>query len=235
MSIFSKFLAIIQGFPQAVDLSTETLAVQDIQVSGVPLSQAQADAFFSGTIPGTATSVSISANVPGSVGNSIALVFNGSNDINAAIATWNGAHPSNQAILTAGNGSQVPSAQTTMLSGGLDAGSSIIGDTANYQNFTPTSPTVGGALAGIDSALTAVSGSQKVDKFTLNGTDITNKFVTLSATPGIPGNTILLVADAGDMFYGTDFEVIGNQLSWNGKLLDGILASGDNLTVTYKT
>ena len=72
-----------------------------------------------------------------------------------------------------------------------------------------------------------------VQTFTLTGTDITNGYVTLSAAPIVPANTVLFVADAGNMFYGVDFTVTGSQLIWTGYALDGILASGDNLTVTY--
>lgn len=77
------------------------------------------------------------------------------------------------------------------------------------------------------------STSQVVDTFTLSGTDITNKFVTLSETPSLPGHTILLIDGSPSTFYGTDFTVSGTQLSWSGLSLDGILSSGDNLTVTY--
>jgi hypothetical protein len=73
----------------------------------------------------------------------------------------------------------------------------------------------------------------KVDKFTLNGTDISNGFVVLSLTPSVAGNTILSIENAGGMFYGIDFTVTGNHLSWTGLALDGILSSGDKLTVTY--
>jgi hypothetical protein len=79
------------------------------------------------------------------------------------------------------------------------------------------------------------SGSQQVDLFTLNGTDISNKSITLSMTPSTPNETILLVAQAPNMFYGVDFTVSTNQLSWSGLALDGILSSGDNLTVSYNT
>lgn len=77
------------------------------------------------------------------------------------------------------------------------------------------------------------SGSQKVDKFTLNSTDISNKYVTLSSAPTTADQTLLIVGDAGGMFYGVDFTVSGNQLSWSSLALDGILAVGDNLSVTY--
>lgn len=77
--------------------------------------------------------------------------------------------------------------------------------------------------------------SEKVNKFTLDGTDASNKFVTLTDTPATPGDTILLVEDAANMFYGVDFIVTGNQLSWSSLALDGILSSGDNLTIVYKT
>jgi len=233
MSIISKVSELVNGHQQTVDLSANTLNVGGLEIAGLPLSQVEAIAFYSGTPTGASTPVSISANNGGSVGNSIALVFDGSTSITAQIAAWNLAHPSNQATLTSGNGSQIPSAQTVSLSGGLDPGSSVIGNTATYINFTPTAPTIAGALAGIDSAL-ASTGSSSIDKFTLNGTDITNKFVTLSLIPSVPSNTILLVEDAGNMFYGVDFTVSGNQLSWSGKALDGILSSGDNLTVSYK-
>lgn len=235
MTTINKFSALKNGMQRTSDLSVDTLAVSSIIIGGIPVSQTGAFASSIGTIPGTATSTSIVANWAGTTGNSIALVFNGSNTINAAISTWNLAHPTNQATLTSGDGSQIPSAQTVNLSGGINAGSSVIGDTAIYENFTPTAPTVAGVLAGIDIALSnIVSGaSQKVDTFTLDSTDITNKYVTLSFTPAVADDTILLVEDAPGMFFGADFTVSGNQLSWNSLALDGILSVGDNLTVTY--
>lgn len=79
------------------------------------------------------------------------------------------------------------------------------------------------------------SSTQTVDKFILNSTDESNKFITLSGTPLIPSNTILLVDGATNLYYSDDFQVIGNQLSWSGLGLDGILANGDKLTITYGT
>ena len=90
--------------------------------------------------------------------------------------------------------------------------------------------------SGSNITITATStGSQQVDLFTLNGTNITNKFITLSMTPSSASETILLVDQAPNMFYGVDFTVSSNQLSWSGLALDGLLSSGDNLTVTYST
>ena len=233
MSVIYKISELLNGHQTTVDLSANTLNIGGLEIGGTPISQAEATAFFTGVIPGTATSVTITANNPGAIGNSVALVFTGSNTIAAEIATWNGAHPSNQVTLTSGNGSQTPSSQTVNLAGGLDSGSTLIGDTAIYVNFTPTSATVAGALAGIDAALVN-AGNQPVDIFTLDGTDITNKFVTLSTTPLIPAATILIVENAPGMFFGVDFTVSGNQFSWSSLALDGVLGSGDKLTVTYK-
>ena len=236
MATISKVSALIDGIQRTVDLSTNTLAVENLEVNGTLLSQTGVFALFSGIIPGASTSVSIVANWAGIAGNSIALAFSGSNTIASAISTWNLAHPTNACSLTSGDGTQIPSVQTLNLAGGSDAGSSLVGDTATYQNFTPTSATVAGALAGIDRALSNVSGgSQKVEIYTLNSTDITNKFITLTATPSVAAKTILLVENAGSMFYGEDFIVSGNQLSWSGLALDGILAAGDNLTISYPT
>ena len=79
-------------------------------------------ATYVGTIPGTSTSVTLTANNVGCVGNLVALVFNGvSTSISAAITAWNTANPSNQLALTSGDGSQIPSvAQTIRLSNGTD-------------------------------------------------------------------------------------------------------------------
>ena len=234
MSIIDKVSELLNGHQTTVDLSTNTLSVGGLEIAGTSLSQTGVSASSIGIIPGTSTSVSLAANLDGVAGNSIALVFTGSNTISQAVTTWNAAHPTNAVSLTNGDGSQIPTAQTVTLSGGINSGSSAIADAATYTNFTPTSATVAGALAGIDIALSGINSiSQRVDKFTLSSTDITNKFVTLSHTPAIPGETILLVENAVNMFYGIDFTVTGNELGWSGLALDGILSSGDNLTATY--
>jgi hypothetical protein len=64
---------------------------------------------------------------------------------------------------------------------------------------------------------------------TLTPTDITNKFITLSSTPTAPTLAIMTVVGGPMQNYGTDFTVSGNQLSWSGLFLDGVLVSGDIL------
>jgi len=54
----------------------------------------------------------------GTPGNSITLVFNGTDDVDTVVAAWNTANPSNTVVLTSGNGTDVISAQTQTLSGG---------------------------------------------------------------------------------------------------------------------
>ena len=159
MATYSKFLELQSGVARTVDLSSNTLNVQALEVGSILLSQTGAYASFSGTIAGTSTSVVITAYSAGVAGNSIALMFNGSTTISAQIAAWNLAHSNNRAVLTSGDGTQTPSSGTTTLSGGVSSGSSLIGDESTYNNFTPTSATVAGALSGIDSALAGLSTS----------------------------------------------------------------------------
>lgn len=81
------------------------------------------------------------------------------------------------------------------------------------------------------------SGSFQVDTFTLNGTDITNKYVVLSTVPATAAKTVLLPEGGPNQIYSSDFQVTaddgGKRLSWSGLGLDGILESGEVITVLY--
>lgn len=72
-----------------------------------------------------------------------------------------------------------------------------------------------------------------VETITLNGTDITNKYVTLAATPITASKTRLTVIGGPEQAYTADFTVSTNQLSWSGLSLDGVLEAGDKLVITY--
>lgn len=75
-------------------------------------------AVYSGTPAGATTGISLQALTAGTVGNSITLLFNGSNTINAAIASWNTNNPNNEVQLTSGDGTQIPTAGSISLTGG---------------------------------------------------------------------------------------------------------------------
>lgn len=76
-------------------------------------------------------------------------------------------------------------------------------------------------------------GTYSVDTVTLNGTDITNKYVTLSGTPANVADTVLSIIGGSAQEYGTDFTVSGTTLSWNGLWLDGVLETGDKLIIQF--
>lgn len=77
--------------------------------------------------------------------------------------------------------------------------------------------------------------SPVIQQFTLMSADISNGYVTLSSAPSVPSDTILLVANAGNLFFNVDFTVSGTQLIWNSEALSGILSVGDTLTVIYSS
>jgi hypothetical protein len=66
--------------------------------------------------------VVIIANTAGTAGNSITLSFDGVDDVDTVLASWNAANPSNQATLDSGDGAQVPDNDDELtLSGGAAA------------------------------------------------------------------------------------------------------------------
>lgn len=64
--------------------------------------------------------ITYTAVTPGSLGNSIALVFDGVKTITQVVNAWNTANASNQVGFTGGPGSTVPSSGTVTLSGGTN-------------------------------------------------------------------------------------------------------------------
>ena len=78
------------------------------------------------------------------------------------------------------------------------------------------------------------------EKFTLDGTDITNKYVDLTVVPSEPVETRLVVVNGGlEQEEGADFQVITDgsdikRVSWNGLGLEPILESGDKIVIIFK-
>jgi hypothetical protein len=97
----------------------------------------------------------------GAIGNTITLVFNGTDDIDTVVAAWNAANPSNQVALISGLGTEVLSANTYTLSGGGVTGLQVghhdifgaqLDGTATYA-IDQTSGAFAGSLFGDASAL----------------------------------------------------------------------------------
>lgn len=83
------------------------------------------------------------------------------------------------------------------------------------------------------SPVTGGGSGYNVNLFTLDSTDIANKFVTLSAAPTTPGHTIVDVRGGPQQNYTDDYVVSGSQLSWSGLGLEALLSSGDKLVVQF--
>lgn len=73
-----------------------------------------------------------------------------------------------------------------------------------------------------------------VEVLTLDGTDITNKYKALGNTPAATGQGLCSVGGVSQVI-GDDFilQTSPNRIDWNGKGLDGILAAGDKLVLSY--
>lgn len=76
-------------------------------------------------------------------------------------------------------------------------------------------------------------GGYEVEQHLLDLVDILNKEVTLLVTPTHPVFTLMMVDGGGPLFYGVDFTVSGNVLSWNGLRLDGVLELNDRIQIIY--
>lgn len=68
---------------------------------------------------------------------------------------------------------------------------------------------------------------------TLSATNITNKKIVLESAPINP-LSVSLIPDGGiPQRNEIDFEVIGNEVSWSGMGLDGVLEDGETIFLTY--
>jgi hypothetical protein len=72
-----------------------------------------------------------------------------------------------------------------------------------------------------------------VNEFTLSSTDISNKFVTLTASPTNPSLSVLEVIGGPTQRYGSDYSISGSTLTWSGLFLDGVLEAGDQLIIQF--
>ena len=173
---------------------------------------------FCGLVPGMLSSVTITANVAGTNGNSVLLVGNGSSTITQLIAAWNTANPSNTVTLTTGNGAQIPDGTGTYASfnGTLTGTSSAVTITANTIGTSGNSVVLtGNGSSSISALIAAWNSANPLNTVTLtsgDGTQVpsagtaasytgtpigpTPSIITLTAhIPGLSGDSIILVGD----------------------------------------
>ena len=89
--------------------------------------------------------------------------------------------------------------------------------------------------AYVDAATGALATVQ-VEYFTLTGTDITNKYVTLASTPAVAADVMLDIISGTTQEESVDYQMDGgnpDRLDWDGLGLDGELAIGDKIRVMY--
>lgn len=69
---------------------------------------------------------------------------------------------------------------------------------------------------------------------TLSQAQIDSKSITLGATPQQPERVELSIRGACSQFYGDDYTIVGNTLSWNGLGLDELLLeAGDKVKIRF--
>lgn len=72
-----------------------------------------------------------------------------------------------------------------------------------------------------------------VDNVTLTQQNLDDKKVLLSSSPAVPNAVTLLPIGGIPQVNGIDFEVVGNELSWDGLGLDNFLELGEQLIIQY--
>jgi hypothetical protein len=77
------------------------------------------------TLAGMTTPVKISAVTAGTAGNSIVITADGTSTITQLVAAWNLAHMSNQAVVSSGTASQIPTSGSFTLHGGAAAAAPV--------------------------------------------------------------------------------------------------------------
>lgn len=78
-----------------------------------------------------------------------------------------------------------------------------------------------------------VDGIFKVEYRTISAGEATAKALSLAHSPVAVGEVMVDVIGGTAAFYSDDFIVSGSTLSWNGLGLDGLLAAGDKLRISY--
>lgn len=76
-------------------------------------------------------------------------------------------------------------------------------------------------------------GGYKVEQHLVDLGQLVSKEIELSEIPTHPTMTLVQIEGAGPTFYGVDFTVSGNVLTWNSLRLDGLLGLNDRVQIIY--
>lgn len=93
--------------------------------------------------------------------------------------------------------------------------------------------TSGGNEYELFSSGTPGVGGYEVEQHEIDLTQFTTGEIILAETPTHPEKTLLMIDGAGSCFYGLDFTVSGNVLTWNGLRLDGLIGLDDLVQIIY--
>jgi len=78
-----------------------------------------------------------------------------------------------------------------------------------------------------------LSGTYRVENRVLTSGEASAEQLTLAFTPGTPSYVAVDPEGGPTQFFGLDFTVSGNILSWSGLGLSGLLSTGDRLRIIY--
>ena len=82
-------------------------------------------------------------------------------------------------------------------------------------------------------SLPSLTGTFKIEYITLSPADILAKQISLALTPVAPNEVSLDFYGGSIGWVGVDFTVVGNLLQWNGLGMDGFVAAGDQIRISY--
>lgn len=72
-----------------------------------------------------------------------------------------------------------------------------------------------------------------IEEYTLTDFDATAKYLVLEQFPREPTAVALNIVEGVAQIYGSDYDVYGMSVRWNGRDLDGYLATGDQVRIKY--
>lgn len=76
-------------------------------------------------------------------------------------------------------------------------------------------------------------GGYQVEQHLIDEEQLAAKEIVLTDMPTHPVRTLFFIEGAGIPFFGLDFVVVGNVVSWSGMRLDGILDLNDRVQIVY--